>query len=95
MLLEVDEDIIDNDSYLYARIKIVVIKKVPTAIFLKVGERRWKLQVKVEIPSPSREKGELRITVQGSALGVANWPKSGCKLLANGRWLRQPLPQRR
>ncbi|GLJ40140.1 hypothetical protein SUGI_0822520 [Cryptomeria japonica] len=41
-LLEVDEDIIENDSYLYARIKIVAIKKVPSAIFLKVGERRWK-----------------------------------------------------
>ncbi|GLJ25426.1 hypothetical protein SUGI_0486950 [Cryptomeria japonica] len=41
-LLEVDEDIIENESYLYARIKIVVIKKVPTTMFLKVGERRWK-----------------------------------------------------
>ncbi|GLJ18334.1 hypothetical protein SUGI_0324530 [Cryptomeria japonica] len=38
-LLEVDEDIIENDSYLYARIKIAAIKKVPFAIYLKAGER--------------------------------------------------------
>ncbi|GLJ49247.1 hypothetical protein SUGI_1040400 [Cryptomeria japonica] len=60
MFLEVDEDIIENDSYMYARIKIVAIKKVPTAFFLKVGVRRWKQQVEVEIPIPCRERGEAK-----------------------------------
>ncbi|GLJ43284.1 hypothetical protein SUGI_0898800 [Cryptomeria japonica] len=56
MLLAVDEEIIENDSYLYARIKIVAVKKVPSFIYLKVGERRWKQQVEVEHPSPCHER---------------------------------------
>ncbi|GLJ16592.1 hypothetical protein SUGI_0284140 [Cryptomeria japonica] len=35
MLLVVDKEIIENDSYLYARIKIVAVKKVPSSIFVK------------------------------------------------------------
>ncbi|GLJ53367.1 hypothetical protein SUGI_1137850 [Cryptomeria japonica] len=55
-LLAVDEEIIENDSYLYTRIKIVAVKKVPSIIYLKAGERRWKQQVEVEHPSPCHER---------------------------------------
>ncbi|GLJ31014.1 hypothetical protein SUGI_0620090 [Cryptomeria japonica] len=63
MLLEVDEEVIENDSYLYARIKIVAIKKVPTAIFLKSGvskpAKKW-VQIigewKVVMPTSFPEK---------------------------------------
>ncbi|GLJ55346.1 hypothetical protein SUGI_1187560 [Cryptomeria japonica] len=41
-LLAVDEEIIENDSYLYARIKIVAVKKVPSSIYLKVGRSKEK-----------------------------------------------------
>lgn len=41
-LLAVDEEIIENDSYLYTRIKIVAVKKVPSFIYPKAGERSWK-----------------------------------------------------
>ncbi|GLJ07860.1 hypothetical protein SUGI_0075720 [Cryptomeria japonica] len=59
-LLAVDEEIIENDSYLYARIKIVAVKKVPPIIYLKAGERCWKQQVEVEQPSPCRERSGLK-----------------------------------
>ncbi|GLJ20810.1 hypothetical protein SUGI_0379400 [Cryptomeria japonica] len=35
MLLRLDEDIIENGSYLYSRIKIAMVKKVPFVIYLK------------------------------------------------------------
>ncbi|GLJ49268.1 hypothetical protein SUGI_1040970 [Cryptomeria japonica] len=59
-LLAVDEEIIENDSYLYARIKIVAIKKFPSIIYLKAGERHWKKQVEVEHPSPCHEQSGFK-----------------------------------
>lgn len=59
-LLVVDEEIIENDSYLYARIKIVAVKKVPSFIYLKADERSWKQQVEVEHPSPCRDRSVFK-----------------------------------
>ncbi|GLJ31903.1 hypothetical protein SUGI_0642130 [Cryptomeria japonica] len=59
-LLAVDAESIENDSYLYARIKIVAVKKVPSIIYLKAGERHWKQQVEVEQPSPCCERCGLK-----------------------------------
>ncbi|GLJ29170.1 hypothetical protein SUGI_0575140 [Cryptomeria japonica] len=81
-LLEVDEDIIENDSYMYARIKIVAIKMVPTAIFLKAGERRWKQQVEVEIPVPRREKGESKDHGVGFYPGVRKPAKKWVQIVS-------------
>ncbi|GLJ49840.1 hypothetical protein SUGI_1059090 [Cryptomeria japonica] len=80
-LLEVDEDIIENDSYLYARIKIVAIKKVPSAIFLKSGERQWKQQVEVELPVPCREKGESKDHGAGFCPGNSKLAKKWVQII--------------
>ncbi|GLJ53450.1 hypothetical protein SUGI_1140060 [Cryptomeria japonica] len=76
-LLEVDEDIIENDSYLYARIKIVAVKKVPTVIFLKAGVRQWKQQVEVEVFAPcrgGREAMDLNVGIRPSGRkSVKKW----------------------
>lgn len=47
-LLEVDENIINNDSYLYARIKLVAIQKMLDFINLKLGNSSWKQSIEVE-----------------------------------------------
>ncbi|GLJ37792.1 hypothetical protein SUGI_0768150 [Cryptomeria japonica] len=59
-LLEVDEEIIENDSYLFARIKIVAVRKVPSILYLKTGGSRWSQHVEVENPSPGGERGGFK-----------------------------------
>ncbi|GLJ47766.1 hypothetical protein SUGI_1008880 [Cryptomeria japonica] len=80
-LLEVDEDIIENGSYLYARIKIAVIKKVPSAIYLKASERRWKQQVEVELRSSCREKGESKDHSAGFCPGISKPAKKWVQIV--------------
>ncbi|GLJ13249.1 hypothetical protein SUGI_0208750 [Cryptomeria japonica] len=81
MLLEVGEGIIENDSYLYARIKIAAIKRVPSAIYLKAGERRWKQQVEVELPSPCKEKGEIKDHSAGFCPGISKSAKKWVQIV--------------
>ncbi|GLJ46396.1 hypothetical protein SUGI_0977840 [Cryptomeria japonica] len=47
-LLEFDEDIIENDLYTYAKMKIVVVKMIPSSVFLFIANERWEQQIKVE-----------------------------------------------
>ncbi|GLJ21567.1 hypothetical protein SUGI_0400030 [Cryptomeria japonica] len=40
-LLEIDENVVEKDSYLYARIKFIAVKKVPAFIHLKSEDIFW------------------------------------------------------
>lgn len=82
-LLEMDEDIIENDSYLYARIKITTVKKVPSTIYLKAGERRWKQQVEVEHPFPCREKGGFKDHGAEIYLGISKPAKKWVQIVGD------------
>ena len=42
MLLEVDESIVNTDLYLYARMKLAAVQKIPAFINLKLGDLSWK-----------------------------------------------------
>lgn len=50
-LLEIDESIIEQDSYLYVRIKLAAVKEILEFIFLKVGDMIWKQHIEVEVPT--------------------------------------------
>ncbi|GLJ49384.1 hypothetical protein SUGI_1044890 [Cryptomeria japonica] len=41
-LLDIDEEIIENDSYIYARIKIAAIEQIPSIINLRIDNGLWK-----------------------------------------------------
>ncbi|GLJ52568.1 hypothetical protein SUGI_1118720 [Cryptomeria japonica] len=90
-LLEVDKDIIENDSYLYARIKIAVVKKVPSIIYLKAGERRWKQQVEVELPSPCREKGEFKDHGAEVCPKISKLAKKWVQIVGDHKVVQQPF----
>ncbi|GLJ21537.1 hypothetical protein SUGI_0398880 [Cryptomeria japonica] len=47
-LLEIDEAIIDVDLYIYARVKIAVVKEIPPSISIITNERSWVQQVEIE-----------------------------------------------
>ncbi|GLJ20412.1 hypothetical protein SUGI_0370770 [Cryptomeria japonica] len=47
-LLEFDEDIIENDLYTYAIMKIVAVKRIPSSVFLFTTNGSWEQQIKVE-----------------------------------------------
>ncbi|GLJ42931.1 hypothetical protein SUGI_0890660 [Cryptomeria japonica] len=47
-LLEIDEEIIDNDLYTYARMKITVVKTIPRSITILSSDGEWDQQVEVE-----------------------------------------------
>ncbi|GLJ54349.1 hypothetical protein SUGI_1166730 [Cryptomeria japonica] len=47
-LLEIDEGLVENDSYLYARIKIIAVIRVPSKICFKSIGRIWTQQIEVE-----------------------------------------------
>ncbi|GLJ33354.1 hypothetical protein SUGI_0670980 [Cryptomeria japonica] len=76
-LLEVDEEIIENDSYLFDRIKIVAVKKFPSILYLKTGGSRWRQHVEVELPSPGGEcsgfKDHIAKASNGLVKPVKKW----------------------
>ncbi|GLJ53945.1 hypothetical protein SUGI_1152900 [Cryptomeria japonica] len=47
-LLEIDEDIIEGDLYTYGRLKIVVVKTIPSSVILLSTNGEWKQQIEVE-----------------------------------------------
>ncbi|GLJ24601.1 hypothetical protein SUGI_0470320 [Cryptomeria japonica] len=47
-LLEIDEDIIDNDSYVYARMGIAAVKQIPSCINLIMANGIWKQNIEIE-----------------------------------------------
>ncbi|XP_057833259.2 uncharacterized protein LOC131044012 [Cryptomeria japonica] len=47
-LLEINEAIIDADLYTYARLKIAVVKEIPSSISIITKEGRWVQQVEIE-----------------------------------------------
>ncbi|GLJ50085.1 hypothetical protein SUGI_1065280 [Cryptomeria japonica] len=47
-LLEIDEDIIEGDLYTYAKLKIVVVKTIPSSVILLSANGEWKQQIEVE-----------------------------------------------
>ncbi|GLJ07158.1 hypothetical protein SUGI_0060030 [Cryptomeria japonica] len=48
-LLEIDEGIIGEDLYTYARLKIVVVKKIPESITIITKEGDWLQQIEIEL----------------------------------------------
>ncbi|GLJ36802.1 hypothetical protein SUGI_0742370 [Cryptomeria japonica] len=48
MLLEVDEDISDGDLYVFARMKIAAVRKVPRRVFFYVNGCPWLQDIEVE-----------------------------------------------
>ncbi|GLJ27743.1 hypothetical protein SUGI_0544530 [Cryptomeria japonica] len=47
-LLELDEEIIENDLYTYARMKVAAIKLIPSSIFLFSANGDWEQHIEVE-----------------------------------------------
>ncbi|GLJ22583.1 hypothetical protein SUGI_0425070 [Cryptomeria japonica] len=47
-LLEIDEDIIENYSYIYARLKIIAVKQIPPHINLITSNGLWKQGIEIE-----------------------------------------------
>ncbi|GLJ48715.1 hypothetical protein SUGI_1027370 [Cryptomeria japonica] len=47
-LLEIDEEIIEEDSYVYARLKIAAVKEIPSQISLVTSVGVWMQQVEIE-----------------------------------------------
>ncbi|GLJ34934.1 hypothetical protein SUGI_0703020 [Cryptomeria japonica] len=47
-LLEIDEEIIEKDSYVYARSKIAAVKEIPSQISLVTSVGVWMQQVEIE-----------------------------------------------
>lgn len=47
-LIDIDNGIMESDSYLYARLKIAVVKKIPSKLSLLSGDNVWMQQVEVE-----------------------------------------------
>ncbi|GLJ12618.1 hypothetical protein SUGI_0194680 [Cryptomeria japonica] len=47
-LLEIDEDIIENDSYVYARMKIAAVKQIPSHLNLITANGIWKQNIEIE-----------------------------------------------
>ncbi|GLJ16930.1 hypothetical protein SUGI_0292330 [Cryptomeria japonica] len=47
-LLEIDEGIIENDSYIYARMKIAVVEQIPPLLTLRTDNGIWKQGIEVE-----------------------------------------------
>lgn len=43
-LLDVDEQIIEDDSYLYARLKLATVKKVPLKLLLQFVDRKMAIR---------------------------------------------------
>ncbi|GLJ45908.1 hypothetical protein SUGI_0966450 [Cryptomeria japonica] len=71
-LLEIDEEIIEKDSYVYAHLKIVAVKEIPSQISLVSLAGIWLQQVEIEkeiIPcsrcgSKMHLEGECRLYVR-------------------------------
>ncbi|GLJ50143.1 hypothetical protein SUGI_1066960 [Cryptomeria japonica] len=47
-LLEIDEKIIEEDLYTYARLKIVAVKIIPSHIILITSEGKWRWHMEIE-----------------------------------------------
>ncbi|GLJ40042.1 hypothetical protein SUGI_0819650 [Cryptomeria japonica] len=47
-LLEIDEEIIENDSYIYARMKIAAVEQIPFIINLRTDNGLWKQGIEIE-----------------------------------------------
>ncbi|GLJ37117.1 hypothetical protein SUGI_0752610 [Cryptomeria japonica] len=47
-LLEIDEDIIEKDSYVYVQMKIAALKEIPSQISLVTSEGIWLQHVEIE-----------------------------------------------
>ncbi|GLJ17683.1 hypothetical protein SUGI_0308530 [Cryptomeria japonica] len=47
-LLEIDEEVIESDSYIYARMKIVVVEQIPPHINLRTANGIWKQGIEIE-----------------------------------------------
>lgn len=47
-LIDLDEGIIENDLYTYARMRIVVVKEIPSSVTLLSADGEWTQQIEVE-----------------------------------------------
>ncbi|GLJ25772.1 hypothetical protein SUGI_0493350 [Cryptomeria japonica] len=47
-LLELDEGIIENDSYVYARMRIATVKQIPSCLDLITANGIWKQNIEIE-----------------------------------------------
>ncbi|GLJ30291.1 hypothetical protein SUGI_0599050 [Cryptomeria japonica] len=80
-LLEIDEELIEKDSYVYARLKITAVKEIPSQISLVSSAGVWLQQVEIEkeiIPcsrcgSKMHLEGECRMYVRKARRN--NFPK--------------------
>ncbi|GLJ37238.1 hypothetical protein SUGI_0755300 [Cryptomeria japonica] len=52
-LIDIDNEIVESDSYLYARLKIAVVKKIASNLSLLSGDNVWMQQVEVEAYHPT------------------------------------------
>ncbi|GLJ24146.1 hypothetical protein SUGI_0460630 [Cryptomeria japonica] len=55
-LLEIDEKIVEGDSYLYARMRVAAVKQIPSMIMLKSEDRSWRQQIEIEKPEQRSER---------------------------------------
>ncbi|GLJ13454.1 hypothetical protein SUGI_0212680 [Cryptomeria japonica] len=92
-LLEIDEELIEKDSYVYARLKIAVVKEIPPQISLISSAGVWLQQVEIEkdiIPCPRcgsklHLEGECRMYVRKARRN--NLPKQTKK----HRWVEKTV----
>ncbi|GLJ11386.1 hypothetical protein SUGI_0155190 [Cryptomeria japonica] len=47
-LLEIDEDIVEGDLYTYARLKLAVVKTIPSSVMLLTADGGWKQHIEIE-----------------------------------------------
>ncbi|GLJ54114.1 hypothetical protein SUGI_1158860 [Cryptomeria japonica] len=47
MLIDLDEGVIENDLYTYARMRIVVVKEIPSSVTLLFADGEWTQQIEV------------------------------------------------
>ncbi|GLJ38736.1 hypothetical protein SUGI_0789720 [Cryptomeria japonica] len=52
-LIDIDNGILESDSYLYARLKIAAVKKIPSKLSLLLGDNVWMQEVEVEAYQPT------------------------------------------
>ncbi|GLJ07953.1 hypothetical protein SUGI_0078230 [Cryptomeria japonica] len=47
-LLEIDEKIVEEDLYMYARLRIVAVKTIPSHVTLITSEGKWRQKIEIE-----------------------------------------------
>ncbi|GLJ49677.1 hypothetical protein SUGI_1054240, partial [Cryptomeria japonica] len=77
-LLEIDEEIIENDLYSYARLRIAIVQEILKYIMLVTSEEKWRQQLEVE-----------KEIVPCSRCGSKFYFPDECKMFVRRAWGRQ------